>query len=244
MANVPTVVIGEVHGTNESQALVAELLYRVAPMRTVLLALELPEASQAAVDRYRASEGKQADVERLLADSFWSGFSDGRNSLSMLRLIEASRVLNAAEADIRVVCMDPSDANDARERDAGMARLVEAAAQGLTDPLTIVLVGNYHSRPIAAHERDAGALNLVSELRRPARVVNLAAARGEMWVCVRDGCGVQPVSKPRPGQGLDQAVLDPIPSPDRHTFETLRLPVFTASFPAKLAYPATAKARK
>ena len=39
----------------------------------------------------------------------------------MLRLIEHSRTMNAAEADIRVICMDLTAPESAPKRDAGMA---------------------------------------------------------------------------------------------------------------------------
>ena len=76
-----TVVIGEVHGTNEAQQLVAEVIRKIAHEQTILLALELPEELQSGVDAYRASDGTTKDIQAFLANPFWQGFSDGRNSL-------------------------------------------------------------------------------------------------------------------------------------------------------------------
>lgn len=224
-------VVGEVHGTNEAQALVRDMLVARLSEGPTILALEIPQRSQASIDAYMSSDGSPGAVDSLVSNDFWAGGSDGRNTLAMLRLVEAARHLKTTGARLRVLCFDPASGGGAAARDAGMAKHIQDALSAAPGSHAVVLVGNYHSRPISSAEASDGAANLVSALQTPSFVVNLLPARGAYWACLREGCGPHTVKKVASSQGLLAAEYTPLDGRGPHTFARLVLPQFTPSFP-------------
>jgi hypothetical protein len=185
------VVFGELHGTVESPAMVGEYvchLSRSAP--SVYLALEIPSAEQAAIDRYLSSGGAADDRARLLVGPFWRGVADGRNSSAMAALIERVRQVRNAGKDAGIVAID-INGRDATTRDAAMAENLQAAMRKHPDARFVALVGSAHaSRGNASAPRPPMAHYFPAE-----GVVTIAVESlpGRAWVCGNKGCGLEKV---------------------------------------------------
>src|SRR5690606_5153779 len=73
-------IIGEVHGTKETPAIVAALMDLKSKEGMVLLGLEIPANQQGLMDDYLSGAGSE---ESLLSGDFWkreAGRQDGRSS--------------------------------------------------------------------------------------------------------------------------------------------------------------------
>lgn len=178
------IIVGEVHGTCETPRAVAEMVGdAVGRGGAVRLALELPAEEEARLAAFVASEGRAVDRAALLAGDFWRGpLQDGRRSVAMVELIESVRRLRAAGADVGVLTFDACD----EDRDAAMARRLEAAIRREPAAAFIALAGNLHARKTPGpYGRSFMAAQLVA---RGIAVITLDSAygRGTAWVCVGD----------------------------------------------------------
>ncbi len=218
-------VIGEVHGTEQSPRWTANTLCALAATRRdVNLFLEIDRPAAAAIERYLGSRGTDDDLAALLADPHWhpEGLVDGRTSVSMVRLIETARALRAEGHVIRAYAVEPDSSDypgsprepaaftpfvQAGFKDAFMALQVHAVASAYPQSANLFLVGDHH-----ATRGTTPAPSFVDVLERlqPRTVstAHLALSRGTGWDCIgpRDAitCGVQPSGSD--GRGFDQVV--------------------------------------
>ncbi len=158
-------LIGEIHGTQETPALLASML-RQGSGRPWLLGLEIPRQEQERIEAFLRSDGGARARAALTGGAFWTReLQDGRSSEAMLQLIDAVRALRRSGRDIHVVCFD--DVAEKRQRGrprrahgAGPAHCTEhraAPARGRADgqlPRT--------HRPRRTVERAAGISRLAS----------------------------------------------------------------------------------
>ncbi|HTQ81108.1 MAG TPA: hypothetical protein VMM92_14000, partial [Thermoanaerobaculia bacterium] len=88
-------LLGEVHGTVESPAFLANAVcLALQAGRSVTVALEIPLQEEARFEAYLGSAGSAADRTALLAGAFWQDpYQDGRRSQAMLALLESLRRL-------------------------------------------------------------------------------------------------------------------------------------------------------
>jgi len=94
-------ILGEIHGTKEIPALVADAACAISRTRPVVVALEIHTRAQADIDAYLASDGGEAARNLLLDGPAWAiRTADGRSSQAMLDLIETLRVLRQEGAPI------------------------------------------------------------------------------------------------------------------------------------------------
>lgn len=198
------VVFGEVHGTAEVPAFVANALcHALESRRAVTLALEMPETAQAGVDAYLASDGGDAARQALLALPFFTrAYQDGRSSAAMVALIEEARRHRAAGRPVALALFDLADPMkaSAKGRDTDMAELLLAALEAAPDRLFLVLTGNYHSRIVEGAPWNAKFQPMVRTVqtalagKRPLATLNLSSKGGEAWICLSDkaeDCGVR-----------------------------------------------------
>lgn len=141
------VMLGEMHGTEESPAFVAALACRAVekglPLR-VGLEIDIEEAP--ALETFLGSDGTAADRDALLAGAFWTrAYQDGRSSRAMASLLDSLRALRRGGADVTVFPFSHEDAGTGR--DAAMAGTIGEHI-GRDDPpgVTLTLSGNLHSR--------------------------------------------------------------------------------------------------
>jgi hypothetical protein len=84
------VIIGELHGTEESPAVFAELVCIAAAKRlSIRVGLELATDDVASLPRYLASDGSSDARAALRASRVFKGANDGRSSAAMAREIAA-----------------------------------------------------------------------------------------------------------------------------------------------------------
>lgn len=184
------VVIGEMHGTEETPAAFADLVCLAAATgRKVVVALEHPTSEQPALDRFLSSDGGPVSVQALTAGPEWrSNFQDGRTSAAGVALLQRLRQMIAEDQIAHVATIMPSGRVPAAEYERMMAANVLHASRG--DALVLTLVGNVHAMlvprsanpqsrylPIAAHLPKAQTKSL-----------NATGNGGSAWVCTPD-CG-------------------------------------------------------
>ena len=231
------VLLGEVHGTRETPALVGDLVAHYAgDGEPVILGIEISTQEQPRIDRYLESHGTSADRKALLAGEHWQGaMHDGRDSEAMLELIDRVRELHFQGADVRV---EPFDGPGAGDRDFRMAEHLRATAADAHRARLLVLTGNVHAmtrRPSWSMFTTDG-----KPIEPPMTVgrylaglapysINIGAANGDAWNCAQDGCRAHPLTA-RPA--IKQATLKQLPPAESAWDAELTMPRFTASPPA------------
>lgn len=142
-------LIGEVHGTAEVPAQVAELAARMLEGgKPLIVGLEIWRGEQKRIDAYLASAGGDADRQRLLAGPFWQReYQDGRSSVAMAGLLESLRVL-ALKSKLTVIAMDADPYAQLSEagRDLAMAERIQSALKAKPKARALILAGNFHTR--------------------------------------------------------------------------------------------------
>lgn len=182
-------LMGEVHGTNESPAFVGQLACATAKaQKSLSVGLEITVVEQARIDRYLVSRGTRKDRLELIAGTFWTRKrQDGRSSQAMYELIERLRKLRHKGADITVVAVDETVYES---REAGMARNIQRLAESSKDQI-IVLLGNLHPRKTkgVSWDHDYEPIGYRLSQVQPFSVL-ISANVGSAWVCAPD-CGVK-----------------------------------------------------
>lgn len=225
-------IIGEVHGTKETPAIVAALMDLKSKEGMVLLGLEIPANQQGLMDDYLSGAGSE---ESLLSGDFWkreAGRQDGRSSQAIFDLVREARRLRLAGRRIEVVCYVPSD----REVQMGGSRAqnILSTHDRVKPDFTLVLSGNYHSRVVKADFDDQEPLG--AQLSRLDSVsLPVYSTRGEYWACggspVPD-CGVRSVSDQ--AHSLKQGVMLSEEITGRGYHGSIVIEEFTASPPVEL----------
>lgn len=200
------VLLGETHGTNESQQVVGQLACLAASRGLrVHLGLEIPRDEQPRLDAFLGSSDSGAAKQALLAGPFWTApFQDGRSSEAMLRLLTQLRELIVAGANLEVFAFDTGTEG---ERDSGMAGAVLAALKHASADVALVLVGNAHARRVKGAPWNAGLVPMgwhLAQALPSLTSLNLEDAGGTAWVCV--GAGPNPCNS-RALQGPDRGTL-------------------------------------
>jgi hypothetical protein len=189
------VTIGEMHGTQEAPKFVWGLFKALSSgKRSVLLALEIPQAEQAAVNRFLEDGDKNA-----LGNSpfFKDAFQDGRRSRAMADLLDRTRGISGA----KVLCFDPGTENDAQMRDVRMAEILRAGLDQSGRDMAVVLAGNVHAAVSVGTPWDAGYRSMGYELwsqagssikRSDIHAIRLRYHDGSAWLCwTNQPCGVR-----------------------------------------------------
>lgn len=240
------VLLGEMHGTRETPELVAALLDRlVSAGEMPALALEIARQEQPSVDAYLASSGDEEARQQLLKGDLWQdAMHDGRDSVSMLALLEHVRRLHQTGKAVRVVLFDDMETYAGGvDRDAVMAQNLRAAVVADPDARMLVLTGNMHAmvRPSKAQMVDAQGRPWPAPKTTGAYLADLApwslridGAEGSMWVCFSTAdCGIRPITN---GSPQAQPKVDVLGAEEPWDARLL-LPRFTASPPAISSYP-------
>lgn len=197
------VLFGELHGTAESPAMLADLLRAQPAARPIRLGLEWPVELQGKVDAYFRSSGTPADRAAFAAGRDWTWY-DGRMSQAWLGLLDTLRQLRQHGRDVQVFTMEPSYGSPAqvaaaggfvKVKEAGMASAIAAQLKHAPpDALVAALVGNYHVR-IGTDQPDH-ASSLVYRLASDRPMVLLPQSHhGTFWAIVppQNRAGVQTI---------------------------------------------------
>ncbi|HEY0198341.1 MAG TPA: hypothetical protein VGC19_07350 [Rhodanobacter sp.] len=236
-------IVGEVHGGDETPELVTDIVRDASVARPVRLGLEIPVEERAGLMRFLHSKGTSNDQAMLLQGKFWD-LQDGRSSKAMFRMIDHLRALMASGADVDVFPMEQyGDAANIAQlggmlaaKEAGMAKSMEQVIdQATSATLVVALMGNLHARygkkfiPV-----DIPTPSVSERFKRFAPLVVLPFARqSNNWNCTDAGCGMHPVTSTSAPQGkLPQFLVDDSPVASLAATE-LWLPNMIGSSPAK-----------
>lgn len=204
------VVVGEMHGTNETPAIFKDLVCSARDVkRLIVVGVELRD--QAAIDRYLKSTDEENARRELLKQPEWLNGSDGRTSEAMLQLLRHLRALKRKGAISAVVAFSASRPGDSAARgEKRMASVLLAASKRTPNALIIVLTGNVHAckKRLAEVPYPLMASFLPSATTTSLFVTGMG---GEAWTCEDDGCKPHPFG---PSRGLKRGVdLNPALSP-------------------------------
>lgn len=193
------ILLGEKHGTREIPVFVAQLMAKLAPRGALILALEIPQTEQPALDEFVASAGGPAARAKLKSSGFWvvaGDQHDGRRSEDAIDLIEQARALRGSGRDVEVLAFDVAKGStrDHHERDRVMAQTLRAAIERSPQAQLIVLTGNVHAmlkRPdYAPPQMQQPMGSFLTDLDPYA--INIDARDGEFWACT-DRCKALPL---------------------------------------------------
>jgi len=223
-------LFGEIHGTNESPALVAEHICVTAETgKSVVVVLEIPVTEQSSIDVYLSSPGKRKDRAELIGQKFWqSDFQDGRSSVAMFDLIDRVRELRAQGAAISIVA---DDGFQQKDRNSAIAERLVQIRRKDPESAIVALYGNYHTGKVVgtpSNPNDQRVGYRIRDLNPLA--VNIDFHAGWAWACTPK-CGVNKfgaASSSGDAPRVDRLVNDP----EGHDAAVV-LPKVTASPPAK-----------
>jgi hypothetical protein len=212
--SIKTIVVGEMHGTNETPAIFADLTCLAASSgRNVVVALEHPTTEQPAIDQFMASDGDPAALLALTASVEWhSPYPDGRTSAARLALLRRLREMIRAKQVNRVVAIMPTARLSSSEYEKAMARNV-ANAGGEND-LVLALVGNVHAL-LLPWESSPGItyLPMAANLTRGStKTLNATGNGGSAWVCM-PSCGSHDFGPARTSYPRGIKLLDGVGKP-------------------------------
>lgn len=224
-------LFGELHGTAQAPAFVAEVARQALASTPVLVGLEINTAEQARIDTYLASDGDETARGTLVDGHFWTRPEhDGRDSIAMAQLLESLRALRAEGRDVRVLAFD-CPAREGETRDSAMARCIDEGIVANRGARTIVLTGNYHARIGIGAPWDATLEFTGYGLRQHDPVaIDITASGGTAWVCTPE-CGPLKLS--------DREKVEPLwvrfhAERNKNGYDgEVRFPAFEASLPAR-----------
>lgn len=233
-------LLGELHGTVESPALLADLLRDQPSKRPIRLGLEWPVELQSKVDAYFRSQGTAADRAAFAAGRDWT-YYDGRMSRAWLTLIDALRDLHRQGRDVQVFTMEPAYGTPAdvaaaggpvRVKEAGMAKAIrEQLKHAPPDALVAALMGNYHSRVGAQMPDLESSLAYRLAGDHPLEVLP-QSGHGTFWAILsgEGRAAVQTIHGSEPPLPKGDVTVRTVPdAPAGVEVEKITLPVFTAS---------------
>lgn len=181
-------LVGEVHGTTETPARVAELAAAMASEeRPLIVGVEIWRTEQERIDRFLASAGTAEDRQQLLDGPFWQrSYQDGRSSVAMADLLENLRRL-ALKTKLQVLAfdLDPKAKLGAdAERDAQMAEAIAKALNEQPEATALVLAGNFHTRvqPGAPWDPDLHFMGFLLGEFKPYSI-EIMGISGSNWSC-------------------------------------------------------------
>lgn len=194
------VVVGEIHGTNETPDAFANLVCLAsATGRPVTIAVEFSADWQPVIDAYLASNGGPKARAALLTLPVWkTEMPDGRGSVASLRMLDRFRRMKRSGRITGVLGFDTGRSTSSEQtRDAAMAKAwtaIPAADNGII----LALTGNIHAMrtPFVRPNR---TIVTAGSLMPPTRTitVNVVGNGGKAWTCQSDGCGEHANGPPR-----------------------------------------------
>ena len=224
------VLLGEMHGSQESPRFAADLVCNAAAHGVAILGMEIPRDEQSRIDAYLASKGGADERARVIAGTFWTrptGSQDGRSSAAMFDLIERMRDLRAHGRDVRIVTLDRA-ASDPTDRDEVMAARLREAKAATPKAIVIALTGNIHN----SLAPDGAQAPMGARLRNlDPTALTASYADGSIWACMPD-CAIHAVEGSKKAAAAWSIELDPFAMGERRWSGVFRLGALHASPPA------------
>lgn len=189
--DAPLLLFGEMHGSQESPALIHGLACDVSARQKVAVGLEIPSGNQPLFDAYMASAGSVDDARKLISSEFWQQSRDGRSSVAMLKLIEGLRALKQAGRPVSLFAFDEQTSVD-EKRDVAIANGVRRFHDAHPDVRIIALMGSAHAMQASMQFGDqtwTPSGRLLADLH-PLSVL-IAYPAGTTWACMMGSCGIK-----------------------------------------------------
>jgi hypothetical protein len=184
------ILIGEVHGTEETPRLFSNLVTLAARGKNqrIGVGLELPIILQRLIDEAVKNTTKiDSFREQLLANPAWQKIDDGRSSQAMLGLI--CDTLQLAESQkVSFFFFDTQNI----ERDESMAQFIGQRVREQRYDVTFILTGNIHANTAPRHPRVTKIVPMGHRLEEQGFALHSYDVRyseGETWACTPE-CGV------------------------------------------------------
>lgn len=184
-----------------------DLVCEAAARGPVIVGLEFPETSQAALDRWLASNGDGTARAALLREPFWR-FRDGRASEAMLELLERLRRLRASGRRLSLLLFVPRSADSltTAQYERAMAANWRRALARMSGARLLVLVGNIHSRQARHRDFEPAGMHMPPNATLTFGPLTVG---GSTYNCYGADCGAHPA-------GSTPAIIPPrgvIPTP-------------------------------
>lgn len=182
-------LFGEMHGSAEAPALVADVACALSESRRVAVGLEYPSKDQPLLDAYLASDGAAAGQSKLLDTRFWEKGKDGRSSIAMLQLIERIRQLRNQRHRIELFAFDDQPGTEL-ERNVAIADGIRRFHDAHPGTTIVALMGNVHAmqEPIGSDGEQMLPSGLLLSNLDPVSIL-VQYPKGTIWACMPD-CGV------------------------------------------------------
>lgn len=229
-------LIGEIHGTTEVPALIADLATQMADVDELVIGLEIPRDEQTRIDTFIESAGTDEDRAELLQGAFWTrDYQDGRSSTAMIELLERLRQLRL-KSSIQVLALDQVAGGmmDGDSRDRVMAERLTDMLKAKPRVRALVLAGNFHTRMQKGAPWDQSYEFLGYRLRQfKPYAVEIMGISGSAWTCTGvaiESCKARDFPESELSAGIDLG--DELNEREHHGM--WRLPHTSASLPAKL----------
>jgi hypothetical protein len=191
-------LFGEIHGTAEAPAFVADVVCLAGAKRLpTLLAIEWPAEMTPALAGYIGGAGGARAQRALIDHPAWTGVrQDGRRSAAMLQLIERARLLRQSGGDVTIASFSEA-VNNSVARDSAMARTLAKIVAANRGRLIVALTGNIHSRltigtPFDPSYRPMGFMLEPQLESRSLWGLNMTYETGAAWMC-QASCGPTPL---------------------------------------------------
>jgi hypothetical protein len=195
------VVFGELHGTNEIPAFVAEAACAASRRGRVHVGFELPVEDAPALRAFLAGS---AD-EGLRDSAFWRApYPYGMSSKAILSALGKLRDLRHAGAPVDVFFFDDRRSLGIDGRDEAMANVISTERRRAPRDLFLILVGNYHARKgvgSAWNPRQRWMASFLASTEDGLTTLDVRMLPGTAWVCVKDKeddpqvCGAKAVGR-------------------------------------------------
>jgi erythromycin esterase-like protein len=225
-------LVGEIHGTTETPAMIGAMACRASASGPVVVALEQDVGDQARLEQAVATGDRAA----LIAGGDWvRDYQDGRTSVAMADLVIGLHALRAAGRDVSIAAFSVN--RDDRER--AMADNLRAIVAAHPNATTIVLTGNIHARTSPGVPWDPTFVTTGTSLvaHVPAYSINALADDGATWTCYDADaahCGVHRAGDPTRRHA---PTIRPLPARKDGYDAELDMGAVTASLPAIGAPP-------
>lgn len=188
--NVRWVLVGEMHGSNETPAAFLDLVCdALSRGRRVTVALELSTGDQVALDGIVTGKDLTAAKQALLERPVWKRFLDGRGSEAMLRLLLGLRELRERYPELSDAAFDaPYDGEAPGDRDKSLGKALLELGVAKPKDTVLALTGNYHAMLAPMSGYDLAAMFLPPSERLSLEVTDRG---GEAWISTFPGqaCG-------------------------------------------------------
>jgi hypothetical protein len=184
------ILIGEVHGTEETPRLFSNLVTVAAREKNkrIAVGLELPIILQRLIDEAVKNSTKVDSFrEQLLSNPAWQQINDGRSSRAMLDLV--CDTLKLAESQrVSLFFFD----TQIIDRDETMAQFIGQRVREQRYDVTFILTGNIHANKASRHPRVTKIVPMGHRLEEQGFAVHsydVGYSAGEAWNCTPE-CGV------------------------------------------------------